>query len=82
MAVLAAQLWDVALQAAQVEATQACSAQRDTIAAQAIQLEADRKALDDCAEALEHAAQTANQARLLAEVRLAEAQQLIQHQAA
>lgn len=82
VAVLATQLWDVALQAAQVEATQACSAQRDAIAAQATQLEVDRKALDDHVEALNHAAQSADQARLLAEVRLAEAQQLIQHQAA
>lgn len=82
VAVLATQLWDVALQAAQVEATQACSAQRAAIAAQAKQLEVDRKALDDHVEALNHAAQAADQARLLAEVRLAEAQQLIQHQAA
>lgn len=82
VAVLATQLWDAALQAAQAEAAHACSAQMDAIDAQATQLEVDRKALDDRIEALNHAAQAADQARLLAEARLAEAQQLVQHQIA
>jgi DNA repair exonuclease SbcCD ATPase subunit len=82
VAVLATQLWDAALEAAQAEASQSCSAQMDAIAARAAQLEVDRQALDDRAQALELAAQVADQARLLAEARQAEAQQLGQHQAA
>jgi hypothetical protein len=44
VAVLATQLWDAALQAAQAEASQSCSAQMDAIAARATQLEVDRQA--------------------------------------
>jgi hypothetical protein len=42
VAVLATQLWDAALEAAQAEASQSCSAQMDAIAARAAQLEVDR----------------------------------------
>lgn len=82
VAVLATQLWDAALQAAQAEANQSCSAQMDAIAARATQLELDRQALDDRAKALEIAAQAADQSRLLAEARQTEAHQLVQYQAA
>ena len=75
VAVLTTQLWDAALQAAQAQATQACSVQMDAIAAQASQLEADRKSLESHAEAFERAAHAADQARIVAEARLAEAQQ-------
>lgn len=82
VAILATQLWDAALQAAQTEVTQACSARMDAIAAQAARLEADRKAVDDRAETLEQIAQVAEHARLMAEARLVDAQQLAQHQMA
>ena len=82
VAVLTTQLWDAALEAAQAEASRSCSAQMDEIATRATQIEADRQALDDRAQALEHTAETADQARLIAEAWLAEAQQLVQHQAA
>lgn len=82
VAVLATQLWDAALHAAQAEASQTLSVQAEAITARATQLDADRMAMSSRAEALELAAHTADQTRLLAEARLAEAQQLVLHQTA
>lgn len=80
VAVLATQLWDSALEAARVEVVQALSSEADAIAARTTQLEADREALALHAATSDAAVQAADHARHLAEARLAEAQQLVQHQ--
>ncbi len=82
VAVVATQLWDVALRMAQEEATRGCLTQMDAIGALTSQLEFDRQALDERAAALTEATRAADQARLLAEARLIEALQLVQHQSA